>query len=188
MKVRTLSKTAVAIVFGCAALSQTARAATQEVVYNTPVAAAAAAAPLAAGDTLFIDTFTTARGALNQTTTFTVAPDVGQFIGYAAWEVTTPTGNAPRLLGVNIDIFNTANALVYSDSFAGVLAGFAHSTLGGPLDPGTYTLVATGTGVRDSSLDISLTMATAVPEVDGYAMTVAGLGLIGFILRRKKAV
>jgi hypothetical protein len=188
MKARFLSKTAVVIVLGCAALGQTARAATQEIAYNTLVAAAAAPTPLANGDTLFIDTFTTERGALNQTTTFTVAPDVSQFIGYAAWEVTTPSGNAPRLLGVNIDIFNTSNILVYSDSFAGVLAGFAHSTLGGPLDPGTYTLVATGTGVRDSSLDISLTMAAPVPEADAYAMTLAGLGLIGFILRRRKTV
>lgn len=170
----------------CAALSQPAGAATQEIDYHALVGSATAPTPLAGGDTLFIDTFTTERGALEQTTTFTVARGVSAFAGYAAWEVTTAAGDAPRLIGVNIDIFNATNNLVYSDSFAGVQAGFAHSTFAGPLDAGTYRLVATGTGVRDSSLDISLTMAAAVPEADTYALTLVGLGLIGFMLRRHK--
>jgi hypothetical protein len=183
MKARIASKAGAAIALTCAALSQPALATTKEIDYSTLVASATAATPLAAGDTLFLNTFTTERGALDQTTTFTVAAGVAELAGYAAWEVTTAAGNAPRLLGVNIDIFNASNNLVYSDSFAGVLAGFAHSTLSGPLGAGTYHLVATGTGVRDSSLDISLTLAP-VPEADAYALTLAGLGLIGFMIRR----
>lgn len=183
MKARIASKASAAIALACAALSQPALAATQVVDYNVLVASATVATPLAAGDTLFVDTFTTERGALDQSTTFTVANGVGQFAGYAAWEVTAAAGNAPRLIGVNIDIFNAANTVVYSDSFAGVLAGFAHSTLSGPLGAGTYHLMATGTGVRDSSLDISLTLAP-VPEASTYALTLAGLGFIGFLMRR----
>ena len=53
------------------------------------------------------------------------------------------------------------------------------------LAPGTYTLEATGTGVRASSLDVSLTFAQAVPEPTTIAMLIAGIGLLGWIRLRK---
>jgi hypothetical protein len=141
-----------------------AQAATQTVTYNTLVGAQTLVTPFAVGDVLIADTLVTnATGALSQTTTFTVAPGVGSFSGEAAWEVSTAVGTLPRLTGVNVDIFDSLNVLVASDTFVGALGGFAHSSLAGPIAPGTYTMVATGTGVRDSVLDISLTFAP-IPE------------------------
>lgn len=172
---------AVGLAAACAA---PALAETQLVSFDRLVASATVAPPLGAGDTLFVDTIVTQEtGALNQAVTFTVAPGAGLLEGFAAWEVTSAASAGPRLVGVNIDIFDAVNNLVVSDSFAGLLAGFAHSTLLASIAPGTYTLIATGTGVRDSSLDISLTFA--VPEPGTVAMLLAGLGLLGAVARRR---
>ena len=172
-----------ALLLGCSLLAPVAHAGTQSVYYGNLVANTTVTTPLLAQDTLFIDTFTTERGALSQTTTFTVGNGVETFAGNAAWLVNTATDFGPRLVGVNIDLFDSSNRLLQSDSFAGVLGGFARSTFGGLLGPGTYTLVATGNGVRDSSLDIALTLA--VPEPQTYAMLLAGLGLLGFAAWRR---
>jgi len=177
------------ICFGAwSAFAQVASAAVQSVNYGNLVASATVATPLDVGDTLFLNTFTTELGALDEKTTFTVGPTVGSFIGRAAWEVGGPP--EPNLGGVNIKILDASNTVVADDTFAGVLAGFAHSTFGPgakplSLAPGTYTLEATGTGVRASSLDVSLTFAQAVPEPTTIAMLIAGIGLLGWIRLRK---
>ncbi|MDC8757688.1 FxDxF family PEP-CTERM protein [Janthinobacterium fluminis] len=183
MKSTLFSTLATAFVFGGGLIGAAAQAETQSVFYQHLNSTAVIANPLLANDTLFIDTFTPERGALRQITTFTVGAGVTSFTGHAAWLVSTPADAGPRLVGVNIDLFDTSNTLIQSDSFAGVLAGFAHSTISGLLGPGTYTLVATGTGQRDSSLDISLTLA--VPEPATYTMLLAGLGIVGYALRRR---
>jgi len=173
-------------VLALAVCADAAVAATQVVNYGNLTAAATVQTPLNPTDTLFLNTFTTERGALSETTTFTVGPGVGSFVGRAAWEV--GGANEPNLSGVNIDIFNSSNALVASDTFAGLLAGFAHSTFGpgAPIGPGTYTLVATGTGNRDTSLDISLTLAP-IPEPTAIAMMIAGLLAVGALSQRKRS-
>ena len=163
--------------FAFLASSRPGEATTLPVVFNTLTASATVASPLNGGDTLFVDTLVTSEvGALSQSVTFTLGPDVASLVGLAAWEVSTDTGAGPRLVGVNIDIFDATDTLIFSDTFAGVLAGFAHSTLEGLIGPGTYKLVATGTGVRTSSMDISLTFA-AVPEPS--VLLLSGLGLAG---------
>jgi len=169
-----------------AACAHGAWAATQVVNYGNLNATATVATELNAGDTLFLNTFTTETGALLEETTFTIGPDVGTFSGRAAWEVSALVGNDPRLVGVNIDILDASNTVVFSDTFAGVLAGFAHSTFLGNIAPGIYKVVATGTGVRDSSLDISLTFAP-IPEPAAIAMMIAGLLAVGALSQRKRA-
>lgn len=171
---------------------QGASAAVQSVNYGNLVASATVATPLDAGDTLFLNTFTTETGgvgSLHEETTFTVGPGVASFIGRAAWEV--GGANEPNLGGVNIRILDASSTEVANDTFAGVLAGFAHSTFGPgatPLSigPGTYTLIATGNGTRASSLDISLTFAqTVVPEAGTFSMLIAGMAVLGLLVRRR---
>jgi hypothetical protein len=187
VKMRGLSKLALASVLVWGTLFQGAWAATQYVDYGNRVASATVATPLNSGDTLFLDTFTTEVGALLQTTTFTLGPDVGSFTGNAAWLVRGAADAGPRLVGVNIDVLDSLDNVVASDSFVGLLANFAHSVfdLTG-IAPGTYRVVATGTGVRDSSLDISLTFANAIPEPAAIAMMIAGLVAVGALSQRKR--
>ncbi|MCW5626101.1 MAG: PEP-CTERM sorting domain-containing protein [Burkholderiales bacterium] len=170
-------------------LVQGASAATQPVMFNLLNMAATVTNVMDVGDTLFVDTLvTTETGALNQSVTFTVGPDVDGFFGSAVWQVSPAASTAPRLVGVNIDLFDSTNTLVTSDVFGGVLGGYAVSSFLADLTPGTYKLVATGTGVRDSSLDISLTFTSAVPEPETYGMLLAGLGILGAVAARRKVL
>jgi PEP-CTERM motif-containing protein len=172
-----------AMIVGCV-LVPSAHAETQPVNFNVLNVDAVLPTPFAAGDNLRLNTLVTDEiGPLNQSITFTVGPGISAFTGEAAWEVSTAGGTAPRLTGVNLDLFDASNTLIASDTFVGVLGGFAHSTLAGAIGPGTYKLVATGTGVRDSSLDV--TVSFAVPEPQAYLLTLAGLGVAGFTARRR---
>ena len=167
-------------------LAQGANALTQPVTLNVLDASTTLSTPFAAGDVLRLNTLvTTQTGPLTQEITFTAGAGVGAFDGEAAWEVSTATGTGPRLVGVNIDLLDAGNMVVASDNFQSVVAGFALSTIAGALNPGgIYTLRATGTGVRDSSLDV--TLAFAVPEPSVYLLMLAGLGVLGVVAARRR--
>jgi hypothetical protein len=163
-------------------LASQASAAIQPVFFNVLNASATLPTPFAANDVLRLDTLvTTETGPLTQRINFTLAPDVAGLTGQASWEIDTATGVGPRLVGVNIDIFDSSNVLVTSDTFAGTLAGFAHSTFLSSIAPGNYYMLATGTGVRASSLDVTLTF-TPIPE----PTTLAAAGLTLTLLRRRR--
>jgi hypothetical protein len=185
-RLRSLSQPAAALALAAAACCGSAQAVTQAVNFNVLNASATLPTPLAAGDVLRLNTLVTgAVGALSQTITFSVASGVASLTGEAAWEISTATGTAPRLIGVNIDIFDASNTLVTSDTLAGTLGGFAVSTFASAIGPGTYRMVATGTGVRDSSLDVTLAFAP-VPEPGQWALMIAGLVTIGAFVRRRR--
>jgi PEP-CTERM motif len=157
-----------------------AAATTQVVSFNRLIESATVAPALQSGDALVLDTLVTQEtGALMQSITFTLATAFS-LQGEAAWEVSTSGGSGPRLVGVNIDVLDSSNSVVLSDTFAGVLAGFAHSTFTGDIAPGTYTLVATGTGERASSLDVSMTVQAPAPEPATYGLLLSGIGLLAF--------
>jgi hypothetical protein len=146
-------------------------------------------APLNAGSTVFIDATTAARtGALRQELTFTAGAGVTGFTSQAAWEVSSSAGFGPRLVGVNVDLLDDASNVLFSDGAVTVANGFALSSFSGALAPGTYTLVATGTAVRDVFLDVSLTLtgapSGAVPEAETYALMSAGLAALALFRRR----
>jgi hypothetical protein len=168
-------------------LAQTANAATQVVTFNVLNASATLGSPFDGGDNLRLNTLVTSEvGSLVQSITFTVGPDVGSLVGEAAWEVSSSTGTGPRLVGVNIDIFDASNTLVTSDSFQGVLGGFAVSTFASAIGPGTYRIVATGTAEREASLDATLSFVNVVPEPQTLMLMFAGLGVIGYIAARRR--
>lgn len=186
MALFAITKAGAAIALGCGMLAQSASAETQSVFFNRLNETATVLPALAGSDTLFVDTLVTQEtGSLAQDVTFTVGAGVTSFSGTAAWLVTPAASSGPRLVGVNIDVLDSTKTVVFSDTFQGLLANFAHSTLGGSIGPGTYTLSTTGNGVRDSSLDISLTFAGAVPEPQTWALMLAGLATVGFIGHRR---
>lgn len=167
-------------------VAQQAQATTQAVTLNVLNASVTLPTPFLAGDNLRLDTLVTTQvGALLQTINFTVGAGVVSFSGQGAWEVGTAAGTGPRLVGVNLDVFNAGGILVASDSGVVVANGFATSSFASTLvTPGAYKLVATGTGVRDSSLDVTLSFAP-VPEPGTLAMLLAGLGVVGLLARKR---
>lgn len=168
------------------ALSATSASATTQVVtFNQLNASTTLVTPFLAGDVLRLNSYATQVGSLLQSITFTLGAGIVSLSGQSSWEIDTATGIGPRLVGVNVDVFDASNLLLVSDS--GVLTGngFATSTfVTTALGPGTYHMVATGTGVRDSSLDVTLKFAAAVPEPGSYALMLAGLGGVLLLVRR----
>jgi hypothetical protein len=160
------------------------------VSFNVLNASATLPTPFLAGDNLRLDTLVTTQvGALLQTITFTVGAGVASVNGQASWEVGTTTGTGPRLVGVNLDVFDASNNLVVSDTLAGTLGGFAISSFASTaIGPGTYRLVATGTAVRDASLDVTLSFVSAVPEPGTYGLLLAGLGAVALLTRPRRRV
>ncbi len=185
MKTIAFLKSSALALLALFALSQTAGALTLPVTYNYLTASTIVQTPFNPDDTLFVDTLvTTEIGPLLQATVFTVGPDVTGVTAFAVWESTSASGATPRLVDVNIDVLDSNNVVVFTDTFQGVLAGFAHGTFAGPIAPGTYSLIATGDAVRTASLDISLTF---IPEPGTFLMLLSGLGVLGITARRARA-
>ncbi|CAN5774797.1 hypothetical protein BH11PSE8_BH11PSE8_28920 [soil metagenome] len=170
------------------ALAPVAGAMTLPVTFNYLTESATIKTPFLAGDTLLLDTLVTSEtGALAQSITFSVGANVASAVGSAVWAISTAAGPGPRLTGVNIDVRDSSNSLVFSDTFtAPTVAGFAHSVLASSILPGTYTLMVTGNGVRESSLDLSLSFVSAVPEPHTLALMLAGTVAMGFVVRRRQ--
>jgi hypothetical protein len=173
----------VSFAFVMSILSGGAWAATQSLTINSLSFTDTLATPFSLGDTLLLDTLITdgSTGPLSQSVTFTVGPGVGGAIGEAAWLVSTPN-LGPRLVGVNIDILNSSNVPIFTDTNTTVTNRVATSAISGVLTPGTYKLVATGNAIRDVSFDVSVSF---VPEPENVVLLVAGLLLVAFAWSRR---
>jgi len=164
---------------------------TPQVFFNTLADSRTITQPIGAGETLLVDTLVPSNtGSLSQTVTFTLGAGVDGLTGSANWMISTSAGPGPRLIGLNIDILDASNTLVVSDAFAGVLDGVADSTFTQSLNPGTYHMVITGTGIRESSLNIGLsftgTAVESVPEVPTFVLLATSL--LGLAAARRKRV
>jgi hypothetical protein len=179
-----------ALFFTLGSLPHVAHASAVNVFIDQPIQTTTASSALFAGDTLVIDGVFNDTGAVTTTVNFTLGSGVESLQGHAVWEVSTAVGTQPRIIGVNIDIFDSSHNLVLSDTFAGVLAGFALSTLEETLlTPGDYTLVLTGNSVRGAVYDISLAfdgVAPSVPEPSTWAMMILGFAGVGYMTYRRR--
>jgi hypothetical protein len=148
---------------------QVAGAATQTAFFDALNGVATVATPVTAGDTVFLDSLVTGQtGALSQSVTFTLDSTVTGLTGQASWVVSTAGGPGPRLVGVNVDLFDVNNTLVSTDTNVTVTNRVASSNLSGAIGSGSYTLVATGVGLRDTAFNVALSFIGA-PSGSGAA-------------------
>ncbi len=87
------------------------------------------------------------------------------------------------------DLYTSANTFVKAGTVGNLgatiaIGGLTENSLGGD-----YYLLITGTnsgdGLNSSSYNGNITLTTPVPEPESYAMFLSGLGLMGFIARRR---
>jgi hypothetical protein len=64
----------------------------------------------------------------------------------------------------------------------------ATATYSGPTGTFAFDLIYADCCSSQAVLEVNLPLASAIPEADSYAMMLAGLGMIGFLARRKKKV
>lgn len=101
----------------------------------------------------------------------------------ASWSLTGP---ANPLANTNPGFFGTLFAANNPGPGGTIGADQQVSFTWNNLSAGNYTL-AFGTGLGSLKVDDVQISVTAVPEPETYAMMLAGLGLIGTIVRRRKA-
>ncbi|MDI1298128.1 FxDxF family PEP-CTERM protein [Methylotenera sp.] len=87
------------------------------------------------------------------------------------------------------DIVNTAtNALVINGTVFGGVAKVDFGFLEGTLGSGMYSLHIAGTATGPKASYAGTLSVSPVPEPETYGMMLAGLGLMGFVARRRKSV
>jgi hypothetical protein len=134
-----------------------------------------------------------------------VAPDGVNFVELDTYANSSMSQSVATVLGQNYTLsfqFQDRPGVATSSQglevyWNGGLVGSVNNSLGGGWQSVSYTLAGTGTtaalsfkaiGTEDSlgtSLD-NVSLTTAVPEPETYAMLLAGLGLVGFAARRRK--
>ncbi|MFC5458853.1 FxDxF family PEP-CTERM protein [Massilia niabensis] len=87
-----------------------------------------------------------------------------------------------------ISLFDDANALVASGTSIRTGATDVWSIRGNALDAGSYYLRVNGNIVSDDGASFGgAVMLMPVPEPEAYGMMLGGLGILGFLARRRKA-
>ena len=107
-------------------------------------------------------------------------------VGTISGSVASKGGNFFNL--TKFDIFDTvtSTAVLTGTIFNGGLVGFG--LFNGTTGSGSYALHIAGNSKGSSSYAGTLSVTSAVPEPETYGMMLAGLGLMGFVARRRKSV
>ena len=127
-------------------------------------------------------------------------PVAGLFVDTLTFTVTTPaTFNGSITTVVNgtqdvdfTSIVVTPGAFAFASLLGDPVEVWATPAAGFGLTPGVYTLTLSGTNsasIGSYAGNLALTPGlpvTSMPEPETYAMLLAGLGLMGFVVRRRK--
>ena len=113
----------------------------------------------------------------------TAVSGVGAFLNWSRFSNGTPDGDLPI-----ISIYDAAHTLLetYTLTFAtggGNNSGDFHGFLRGTADIASITF----DGGFIGAANLEVVTAPAIPEPSTYALMIAGLGVVGFIARRRKA-
>ena len=122
----------------------------------------------------------------------------GSFLDQIQFSVATPFTVTLHDNGTDFSLISSVSATLYNNPAGGPLystvgTSFQNLVPSSPLAAGSYELRITGTSHPLNFMDggysgyMTLAPTTApIPEPETYAMMLAGLGLMGFVARRRK--
>lgn len=95
-----------------------------------------------------------------------------------------PVGNFFNIANLAVTFYDATNA---GGSVWGAFTGESYYAPTGILAPGDYSILVTGTATGSiGGMYTYAAVAQMIPEADTYAMFLAGLGLLGFVARRRR--
>jgi hypothetical protein len=161
---------------------------------------AAAAVLLAMGSTAALGVSLGPIDLSSGSASFGNTPIAGAFVDTATFTVITPSvanASVTAVVNGNQDVDFTSIVITGpAGSFAFNLLNpdpvelWALPAAGALLSPGTYTLTLTGSNsaaIGSYGGNIAVSVAAPVPEPETYTLLLAGLGVLGFIARRRNA-
>ena len=130
---------------------------------------------------------------------FGANPAAGSFLDHYLFTALTPftitlqdNGTSfSSFSGLTATLFDSVPTSVYSGASNSPVAGaaFTNAVPSSPLAAGNYDLQISGTATPYSPWyggTVTLVTAAPIPEPETYAMILAGLGLMGFVARRRR--